>query len=260
MSDVKLPRQGTMVREFLDFWQARPMKSVRFMDGVYFWQNMQVARYGGKPSAARHVSQNMLRILRKYGAKIGKNGDRTPWVFGRKELPVLGKLDFTNDYVQCAEETEENEQTDCEQCVAEGKTTCVLDETFGDEEKLTTDDNDWNQWCDWKETECGPEPEEENFFSDMDRANEKYRAKHVTACGHCALDGKTSCDLVELPSDEEYKIKDLNIKIKEHDLAVAEFRAYLLAYCSTPEAWRKALKIDVMADFDKFFPYKPKGE
>lgn len=85
--NVPLPKLGSAARYVVDQWQRAENGAMRQSDlmGIYLFRLR--LKHPGKQ--AQYASMNLGKILKKYGFKQGKPGDRTPWVFGAR-FPTPG--------------------------------------------------------------------------------------------------------------------------------------------------------------------------
>lgn len=85
--NVPLPKVGSAARYVVDQWNAAENGCMRFSDlmGVYLFR----LRIKHPRKQKQYAAMNLGKILRKYGFKSGKSGDRSPWVFGA-QFPTPG--------------------------------------------------------------------------------------------------------------------------------------------------------------------------
>lgn len=78
--NVPLPKSGTAARYVVDQWQQAGEILWADAEGIYMFRLRQ--KNPGKQR--RFCTYNLVRLLKKYGFKEGKSGDRSPWVFGNR--------------------------------------------------------------------------------------------------------------------------------------------------------------------------------
>lgn len=85
--NVPLPKTGTAARYVVDQWQQAENGRMRQSDlmGIYLFR----LRLKNPRKQSQYASMNLSAILKKYGFKEGKPGDRSPWVFGAR-FPTPG--------------------------------------------------------------------------------------------------------------------------------------------------------------------------
>lgn len=83
--NVPLPKPGSAARYLVEQWQQAGKIAWADAEGIYMFR----IRQQNPQKKRQYATQNLLRILRKYGFKDGAPNTRTPWVFGAK-FPTPG--------------------------------------------------------------------------------------------------------------------------------------------------------------------------
>jgi hypothetical protein len=114
---TKLPREGTIVRRFVDMLREDP-NGVTYSEAVELWCSCAWAVKRSRPSR-RHIGMHITRLLKRFCRKLGPHGTRARWVFAgteEKQLPLAPESTGTARTMAPCQPKPDTSRFDCVDC------------------------------------------------------------------------------------------------------------------------------------------------